>query len=180
MINKLIVLVGMSASGKTTLANLIAREENAVPVFVSKLIRERAVKEGFKGLTDYFAHYGVENGFKNVRPKIHEQIVTALKLGNVVVEGVYDMKLFDGLVKELGRKNLFVVNLAGGRQVREHRFGLSHGLSSHQAKKRVRERDEFKWDAGLRFISRQADVKLRSNTVHETLTLFKQAWEKFK
>lgn len=171
--NRLILFVGTSASGKTTIARSVAREEEATLILVSSIIRERAKEEGYTSLRAFFKKYGIKGAFEKAREKILNQIIDRLKKNKVVVEGVYDHELFQEMVKRVGRKNMTIVNVAGNRSARKHRIGFRTNIGRSEATKKLKERDAIKWGGGLLDVLRNADFIVRGNTPSEAVAQYR-------
>ncbi|MDO8538287.1 MAG: AAA family ATPase [archaeon] len=172
--NELIILVGTSGSGKTSLAKNVAQIENAPIISLSDLIREQAAKDGFVSLTAYFKKYGIKEGFAKLRQHSIDLIIDKLKFGKVIVEGMYDAQLFEEVIKIVGRDQIFLVSIAGTRHARVQRVALRSALSKKQAEKKIRKRDKAKWLMGLAEISKQANHKIRANTRQEAIANYKR------
>lgn len=162
--NRLIVLTGSSATGKSTVSTLLGRQLGIPVVHVSDLMRDVATSKGYSRLSTFFDKEGVENAFKQSRPLIQEHINRSIVHSNVILEGLYDYGLFETLINQFGRKNIFVVNFAANRSFRKGMV-RKREQDKVKAKEELRRRDVVKWQVGLKDILSHADVKVRNNNL---------------
>jgi len=178
--NRLILLVGSSASGKTSLAKELAATINCNAISLSEILRKQAAKKGFSSLHDFFAAVGVENAFAEIRVTCFNLIKLNLDKGTVVVDGVYDSKLFNSLKKSF-EKELFVINVAASRHIRKRRMILRKKIGEKQAVLRLRKSDAIKKTIGLFESIKYRDFTVRnSGNLNKSLELIKQRIAKLK
>ncbi|MDO8538312.1 MAG: AAA family ATPase [archaeon] len=171
---KIVMLSGSSGSGKTTLAIKIGELENAKIIFISKIIIKEALRQGFKNFEAYFDKYGIKEGFKLVRKITLTEILKAHKSGNVIVEGMYDQKLFGLVVSNVGRENIVLINVTGNKNARIERISTRSNLSKKQAEKELRKRDRIKYAAGLHKIVQDSNITIRENTQKAAFEVYKK------
>lgn len=166
MPNKIIALAGLSGSGKTTLAERLQSNEYA-PVFVGRIMKDFARREGFDTLTGYVNHYGIREGFEKVRELLLSKIIESHSHANAVVDGVYDDLLLDSVRDRLGKANVLVVLLEPGFKERWRRYSL--GKPVERSLQNLLRRDAIKLYVGAGRVMANATIVINCKSQEEVL-----------
>lgn len=163
--NRIVILTGHSGSGKSTLARSLEESFGYERISTSSIIGERIRREHSLSLSAYILLHGITRTFSESRGEFMDMMLQKSKSSDLVVDGMYDKALFDGIKVAFRRESLLVV--AVDATFAERMARLRHrgdGLARNIA------REIPKLYIGIRKVMREADIVIPSGTSREEAT----------
>ncbi|MBU5557594.1 MAG: AAA family ATPase [Candidatus Aenigmatarchaeota archaeon] len=183
----LLLIVGMPGSGKTVVADIIAKKFNAAEVHSGDIIREEVRARGLKysPTTDAAIAHWFHTGGREIL--IAQRIWAKVKKKRkdiVVIEGLRSPSQLKEIERLSGQKPV-IINISAPfriRHAREHKRGR-FGKKESEAYLRFRDRDELK--RGLGKLMRRADYRIDNRGTKKQLekavvALIEKLMQKYK
>lgn len=158
---RIIIFTGLSATGKSSLAKLLAKEIQAPEISPNDLLEAYAKKSGVQTARALFENKGIEKTRK-IRSRLLFSFIQKQKASVVIVDGLYDYALFSQLKKKYA-KGVFVVDVTANRSLRKAMV-LKRLKGEANVKKYLKQRNEPKLSDGLLKIKREANISIRNNS----------------
>lgn len=160
--NRVISVTGYSGSGKSTLIGIIRENYPCSVVNVNEIMHREARRLGYARLSDFMGAIGAANVFGLFAPEIMRRIRRGHAAGNVVVDGLYDVRLAEDIRKAYG-KDSRIINLEASERTRDCTIALRNNLSLSGGSSEAERRDAVKRQAGMEGVMAMADFTIRND-----------------
>jgi len=172
MLKKLILIVGLPGSGKSTAVEFIKKEFNADIFHTGDIIREEVKKRGlnYTPKTDAFiAHWFHTGGRERLLVKRVWDKVKKSKKNLIVIEAFRSTKNLKHL-KKIARTKPVVIAIVSSFNVRVKR-GLKRGrFGKEESVKYLRFRDRLEKGHGIEGLIKKADYKINNSKLSKKQT----------
>ena len=158
---KVMLLAGHSATGKTSVARMIAQKYDCELLLERAIIDRIVEKRGFDRARDCVKKFGFEPLLEETREETVKRINNCGKQ-NIILDGAYDGRIPAYLKDNLKGAELIVVGIASNRSMRRHRMMQRSGLPMNKALKELRFIDKIKERIGAHEVVRKADVMVKN------------------
>jgi cytidylate kinase len=163
--SKVIVIVGLSAVGKSRVADQLARELGYENIGIGAVRRSKAAEFGYNDVRVADKALGKDYLLEKALPAVYAQIDSAVRSGRgAIIESARSTEFINELKRRYPQE-VEVVNLTATRHARLRLFQLRTGLGTKEAKKKLRRRDKIKIQGGTLGILREHISNTVPNTV---------------
>ena len=171
------LFTGLSATGKTTIARFL-RERLGIPVVDErKILHQLAEREGYTRTRHWLESVGLQVVLDEA---LRETVRVIKEQGSgkaVIIDGSYDRRLPQTLLKTIEGCKVFIIALTVGETTREARMEGRLGTNKTEAGKEMALIDNWKLEAGIIELMNKADLVVDSErpvaeTVQELQLVF--------
>jgi len=158
---RIIFFAGASASGKTTIAERVAKELRFKLISEHQILHNIAKKHGFNRARDSLA-IGINALLMELRFETAKQIESAKNGKGIILDGTYDRDLSAFLKQRFTKDSISIIEVSANKSLRRHRIIGRTGFSTKEALRELRFIDKMKQKAGASEVIRSADFKVRN------------------
>lgn len=143
-----VAVTGLSGSGKSAISEMLRSEHGMEIVRTGDIMRHGAHEKGYPGLTQMILDKGVKETFSSFREAILEEVRRLSCASNVVVDGLYDIKLA-GMMRASFHGNMAIIEVQAPEALRVSRIASRNSTDALEGKTEAERRDAVKMAAGL-------------------------------
>jgi cytidylate kinase len=130
-----------------------------VLVCIGDIMRDGARECGYPGLTQMILDKGAEGAFGFFREAIFDGIKKTAHTNDVVVDGLYDIKLAGRMRASFGNR-MVVIEVQAPEALRSSRIASRNGTDALEGKLEAERRDAVKMAAGLGEVIAMAQIQI--------------------
>lgn len=177
------LFTGLSAVGKTTIARFLGERLGVPVVGEREILHWLAEREGYARTRHWLESAGLQVVLDEA---LRETVRVAKEQSNgqaVIIDGSYDRRLPQTLLKTIEGCKVFIIALAVGEITREERMAGRLNTSKTEAKREMALIDDWKLMAGMSELMNKANLVVdserpREETMQELQLFFETALER--
>lgn len=155
-------LTGLSASGKTTIANL-AGEQLGIPVIsLREALRGAARRSGFERTRHWIAHVGIPAARAEGQQELARLIESHNSNSKVLIDDLIDPHTPQVIRKLFQESSVTTIRIKTNRHLRKRHVEQRMGTSVKEALNELHLLDKIKEQAGIAEAIKSADLEIRN------------------